>query len=58
MSPVFMAWQFMSLIVMLVAALGFAVIVVSLWRMSQSLQSIDASLRVLMADRLRMTNDQ
>lgn len=58
MSPVFMAWQFMSLIVMLAAALGFAVIVVSLWRMSQSLRSIDASLRVLLADRLRMTDER
>ncbi len=58
MQGVMLAWQFMSLIVLLATALGFAVIVVSLWRISQSLRSIDATLRVLMADRLRMTDER
>jgi hypothetical protein len=58
MQGIMMAWQFMNLILLLALAGGFVLIVVALWRMSQALQSIAVALRLLVADRVRMTNDQ
>lgn len=52
MQSIMLAWQFLNLILLLALAAGFAIIVVSLWRMSQALRSIDATLRVLLADRM------
>ncbi len=49
MGPMFALFQIVNLVLIIGGIAGFAVIVVAIWRISQSLHSIASSLRVLVA---------
>ena len=51
MSPMLVLFQIVNVTLIVGGAVGFVMIVVSLWRISRALHSIAASLRVLIAHR-------